>query len=210
MQLTGYTSFIVDKHVNAVDYLKICLRAFGVLIHLRDAPLNADIPKELQKDDYHEKSLAYAEEQLAKRLAMTDAEWRKTIENDLALTIAQHKEAVDKENSQMASLNAVKKVIEGWKCGEAYECVKKFALEQIAESKPAGDKWYVEVEESLKKALDSQDAFEEYKERRIKSARDDIAYYKERAEKSEAEWKKANEFLAGFWKELEQLENECK
>lgn len=210
MQLTGYTSFIVDKHVNAVDYLKICLRAFGVLIDLRDEPMSADIPKELQKDDYHEKSLAYAEEQLAKRLAMTDSEWRKTIENDLDLTIAEHKEAVDKENSQMASLNAVKKVIEGWKCDEAYEGVKNFALEQIAQSKPSGDKWYVEVEESLKKALDSQDAFEAYKELRIKSARDDIAYHKEHAEKSEANWKKANEFLAGFWKELEQLENECK
>ena len=211
MQLTGYTSFIVHEHVNAVDYLKICLRAFGVLVDLRDDPLSADIPKELpKKDNYHEKALVDAEETLAKRLAMTDDEWRKKIEDSLASEIAQHKEAVEKENAEMAMLNAVKKVVEGWKCSAEYEGVKNFALEQIAKSTPYGDKWYVEVEESLKKALASQDAFEEYKELRIESARKDIAYHKEQAEKAEANWKKANEFLAGFWKELEQLENECK
>ena len=210
MQYTGYTSFIIDRNVKASEFLKICLRAFGVLIEYRDEPMSADIPRELPKPDYHEKEIVRAKEKLAQRLAMTDDEWRKKIENDLASEIAKHKESVEKENAEMARLNAVKEAIEGWKCSEAYEGVKNFALEQIAQSKPYGDKWYVEVENSLKKALESQEEFEKYKADLIESERQDVAYHEKEAAKAEANWKKANEFLAGFWKEIELLEKEGK
>ena len=210
MQLTGYTAFIVEKNVKASDFLKICLRAFGVLIDYRDDPISANIPRELPKPDYHEKEFVRAKEKLAQRLAMTDDEWRKKIEADLASEIAKHKEAVEEENAEMARLNAVKEVIEGWKCSEPYEVVKNFALDQISKSAPYGDKWYVEVEECLKKALDSQEEFEKYKANLIESEREDVAYHEKEAAKAEANWKKANEFLSGFWKEIELLEKEGK
>ena len=210
MQLTGYTAFIVDDNVKASEFLKICLRAFGVLIEYRDEPMSANIPRELPKPDYHEKEILRAKEKLAQRLSMTDDEWRKKFENDLASEIATHKEAVEKENAEMARLNAVKEVIEGWKCSEAYEGVKNFALDQIAKSEPYGDKWYVEVENTLKKVLESKEEFEKYKADLIQCAREDVTYHEKAAAKAEADWKKANEFLAGFWKEIELLEKEGK
>lgn len=56
--MTGYTSFIVDgKVTNAKDFLKLCLRAFGVLVHLSDEPLSPDIPTKIEVDNYHSKKI---------------------------------------------------------------------------------------------------------------------------------------------------------
>ena len=210
MQHTGYTSYIIDHNLKASEFLRLCLRAFNIFIEYRDEPLSPIIPKELPKDDYHEKELVKAKEKLAQRLAMTDDEWRKELENDLADKIAKHKEAVEQENAEMARLNAVKEAIEGWKCSEEYDRVKNFALEQIAKSEPYGYKWYTESEEYMRKALDSQEEFEKYKADLIQCAREDVAYHEKGVAEYEANWKKANEFLAGFWKEIELLEKEGK
>lgn len=210
MQHTGYTSYIIDHNLKASEFLRLCLRAFNIFIEYRDEPLSPIIPKELPKDDYHEKELVKAKEKLAQRLAMTDDEWRKELENDLADKIVKHKEAVEQENAEMARLNAVKEAIEGWKCSEAYDRVKNFALEQIAKSEPYGYKWYTESEECLRKALENQEEFEKYKAELIQCYREDVAYHEKGAAENEASWKKANEFLAGFWKEIELLEKEGK
>ena len=135
-------------------------------------------------------------------------ECRKELESYLVTKIAEHKEVVEKENAEMARLNAVKEAIEGWKCSEAYETVKKFALDQIAKSEPDGYKLYTEYEEYMRKALDSQEEFEKYKDELIQCAREDVAYHEKGAAENEAKWKKANEFLAGFWKEIELLEKD--
>lgn len=210
MQHTGYTSYIIDKNLKASEFLKLCMRAFNIFIEYREEPLSPNIPKELPKDDWHEKELVKAKEKLAQRLAMTDGEWRKELESDLATKIVEHKKAVEQENAEMARLNAVKEAIEGWKCSEAYDNVKNFALEQIAKSEPYGYKWYTECEECMRKALDSQEEFEKYKAELIQCAREDVAYHEKGAAENEASWKKANEFLAGFWKEIELLEKEGK
>lgn len=210
MQYTGYTRFIIDHNAKASEFLKLCLRAFNIFVEYRDEPLSPNIPKELPKDDWHEKKLVEAKEKLDRRLAMTDDEYRKELESYLATRIAEHKEAVEKENDEMARLNAVKEAIEGWKCSEAYETVKKFALDQIAKSSPDGHKLYTEYEEYMRKALENQEEFEKYKADLIQCAREDVAYHEKGAAENEANWKKANEFLTGFWKEIELLEKEGK
>lgn len=210
MKHTGYTSFIIDNNLKASEFLKLCMRAFNIFIEYRDEPLSPNIPKELPKDDWHEKELVKAKEKLARRLAMNDDECRKELESYLVTKIAEHKEVVEKENAEMARLNAVKEAIEGWKCSEAYDSLKNFALGQIAKSAPHGYKWYTESEEYMRKALDSQEEFEKYKADLIQCAREDVAYHEKGAAEYEANWKKANEFLAGFWKEIELLEKEGK
>lgn len=62
MQHTGYTSYIIDNNLKASEFLKLCLRAFNIFIEYRDEPLSPNIPKELPKDDYHEKELVKAKE----------------------------------------------------------------------------------------------------------------------------------------------------
>ena len=210
MPYTGYTRFITDHNLKASEFLKLCMRAFDIFIEYRDDPLSTNIPKELPKDDWHEKELVKAKEKLNRRLAMTDDEWRKELESDLATKIAEHKEAVEKENVKMARLNVVKEAIEGWKCSEAYDSLKNFALDQIAKSAPYGYKWYTESIECMRKALDSQEEFEKYKADLIQCAREVVAFHEKGAAENEASWKKANEFLAGFWKEIELLEKEGK
>lgn len=210
MQHTGFTSFIIDHSAKASEFLKLCLRAFNIFIEYRDEPLSPNIPKELPKDDWPEKKLVKAREELDHRLAMTDDEWRNELESVLASKIAAHREAVERENAEMARMNTVKEAIEGWKCSEAYEAVKKFALDQISKSSPDDYEWYTEYEEHMKKALESQEEFEKYKADNIKCARELVDYYEKGVAENEANWKRANEFLAGFLNEIELLEKEGK
>ena len=79
MQHTGYTSYIIDKNLKASEFLKLCMRAFNIFIEYREEPLSPNIPKELPKDDWHEKELVKAKEKLAQRLAMTDGESLSTV-----------------------------------------------------------------------------------------------------------------------------------
>ena len=42
---TGYTSYIQDGDITTgKDFLKLCLRNFGVAINMRDEPLSKPVP----------------------------------------------------------------------------------------------------------------------------------------------------------------------
>lgn len=62
MQHTGYTRFIIDNNLKASEFLKLCMREFNIFIEYRDEPMSPNIPKELPKDDWHEKELVKAKE----------------------------------------------------------------------------------------------------------------------------------------------------
>lgn len=53
---TGYTAAIAEG-ITFKEYAMNCARAFGALIHMRDDPQDAPIPKTLPKDSYHQTAL---------------------------------------------------------------------------------------------------------------------------------------------------------
>ena len=201
LSCTGYTNFIQNgKVTTATDFLKLCLRNFGVLMHLRDEPLSPDIPRELPKDDYNERKLAEAKEKLAKYNEMSSKEW----EEKLAEKLKSEEEYADKHDKEVddfaSKLNAIKAGVLAWPCGNEYGSVKKFALEQIEMSMPTKSTWVYDTVKHLKEITP-----EDYRKECIKEVEHEIEYHtKEVAEEAERN-RSANEYLAGFWKSLEQL-----
>lgn len=72
---TGYTAQIYNGHpVTLRDFAFGCARAFGALVHMRDAPMDAPIPAKIEPDiAYHEEELRVARTRFTHLLALDDA-----------------------------------------------------------------------------------------------------------------------------------------
>ena len=57
---TGYTAELMEKGEPFNRFVMRCARAFGALIDLRDAQMDAPIPEKFEPSDYHVKALAKA------------------------------------------------------------------------------------------------------------------------------------------------------
>ena len=53
---TGYTAYIKDGDITTgKDFLKLCLRNFGVAIDMRDEPLSKPVPTQFEPNPYYKK-----------------------------------------------------------------------------------------------------------------------------------------------------------
>ena len=206
MQLTSFTNFIINKNMTkASEFLKLCLRGFSILADYRDDDLSPDIPRTLQKSTYHEEELVKAKERLAKRLAMTDEDWRKDLEEGIARNRKSMETAMVENNAAMEKLNKVKEAVLAWQCSEQYQRVKEYALNQISLSEPRECKWFKELDAELTQALNDKEAFEKYKANLIDSAKSDVEYHEHHIVEDNKKWEEDQAYLDGFWKEIEEL-----
>ena len=54
---TGYTSYIKDGEITSgKDFLKLCTRAFGIAVDLKDESLDVPTPNHFETDPYYEKA----------------------------------------------------------------------------------------------------------------------------------------------------------
>ena len=80
MNCTGYTAGIENgEYKGPKDFLKRCLRQFGVLISMRDEPLNAPIPKEIKVDSYYLNNLKEAEKIYKDMSNKPDSYWKRSM-----------------------------------------------------------------------------------------------------------------------------------
>ena len=99
-----------------------------------------------------------------------------------------------------SKLNAIKTEVLAWPCGNEYDSVKKFAIEQIDMSMPTKSTWVYDTVKHLKEITP-----EDYRKECIKEVEHDIDYHTREAAVEAERNRTANEYLAGFWKSLEQL-----
>jgi hypothetical protein len=125
------------------------------------------------------------------------------VDNEAAIRSLE-KEAAENAEA-LERLTKVKNAIQDWDCSEKYLPVKKFALEQISSSEPVEDSWYERYVASLKTALASQEGLDAYKANLINLAVSDIHYHKQHMIEDEERWRENQEYLDGFWKEVEKL-----
>jgi len=71
---TGYTAELMEKGMEFKPFVLQCARAFGALVLMRDAPMDAPIPEKFEPSDYNIKYLARAQEKHKTLSAMTNDE----------------------------------------------------------------------------------------------------------------------------------------
>lgn len=73
---TGYTSYIYDgKITNRSDFLKLCARAFGIAVDIKDENLSVATPNHFEPDPFYEEEYkkAVSKRNRYKRMTVDEA-----------------------------------------------------------------------------------------------------------------------------------------
>lgn len=133
---SGYTAGVADGSITDFPTFAMrCARAFGALVTMRDDPVDAQIPDEIEPAPYYDERCARLEAELATLLALTPGEAeeraRQEYEGDLRIDAecAAHKAAVRQRYEAMLA------EVRAWTPPtEDHEGMKAFMLEQLTGS----------------------------------------------------------------------------
>jgi len=136
---TGYTHQVCEGKITEFpEFAMSCARAFGALITMRDAPMDADIPEEIAPEtSYYEQRLTDEKKRLGEIQAMTkaEAEAAAATAHQEALT-SRAKYLADKEQ-EATRLNAMLAKVRAWlPPTEEHVEMKKFMIDQLTISMP--------------------------------------------------------------------------
>ena len=176
---TGYTAGIIDGTTEKFqDFAKLCIRAFGATVHMRDEPFDKCYEPRTPSD-YHLKALNDAKEKLKKAESFTDKELIKMRKKELEKSRDYHIKRIAETKVISNKLESFLKEAKGFVVPTSeHEAFKKFMVEQLESTiKHDGDSTYhekllPEIEEELKNINASVVRFS-----LIEDANRDIAYH---------------------------------
>ena len=202
---TGYTSYIYDgKITNGADFLKLCTRAFGIAVDIKDENLSVATPNHFEPDPYYEKRYKESLASREKAYNMTLEEAKEDMISKFKNNKASAKRCLKDYKDEDKKYLKVREEVEKWiPPTPDHEGLKKFCLEQIDMS--LNTSLYKWCEEDINKELDtSDDAIRKY----IDDLKDQKDRQVNRAyEKYQAELKRVEEKNLWMKQFLDSLEN---
>ena len=211
---TGYTQQIIDGTVKTPrEFLHLCLRNFGICISLRDEPLNpqGDYTESIKKYyqdtiGYLNKALENAKKEYARISNLSDDDLYEMYVKKFTDNRNYYQKRTDEAKKQNAKYQSFYDAIKSWDCSEEFNNIKKFALDQIDDSKEPEDFYKDELTKKMltKKEFISDGKYE-YKENLLKNAEQDVNYKQERLDSIIKNMNDALAFYEQFKKEIEKL-----
>lgn len=205
---TGYTAYIEDGSITTgKEFLKLCTRAFGIAVEIRDEPLSVPTPTQFSPNAFYRNKYERAVAELDVARSMTidtaRAEMRARHEQD----VARAREFVEKYTAINERYAGVREQVEAWlPPTEAHTGIKKFALEQI-DMCVTDDKYLDEYRKRANAVLDDSD------EAVAAYIQEQIAFCEESAQRAKAAWeeeqnraKEKSDFMSQFISSLENME----
>lgn len=207
---TGYTASIDDRSItNGKDFLKLCIRAFGVCIDQREDSLKTPLVTKFKPNGYYtrQKDEAVNRYENLKNTSIEDYYIRK-IEQ-----IKQSKEVNIKiyENKKLERqlYLKIKSEVESWiPPTEEYESIKQFALDQISIGIPTEKEileYKMKTEADLNYTI--SDACRDY-EIELSDLKDSIEYYEKKCREEAERCNSRNKFMKQFLDSLEEIKCE--
>ena len=211
---TGYTQQIIDGTVKTPkEFLHLCLRNFGVCVSMRDESLKlqgnyTEYIKRYYQDTigYYTKALENAKKEYARISNLSDDDLYEMYVKKFTDDRNYYQKRTDEAKKQNAKYQSFYDAIKNWDCSEEFSNIKKFALDQIDDSKEPED-FYKDVltKKILTKKEFIADGKYEYKKDLLKSAEQDVNYKQERLDDAIKNMNDALAFYERFKKEIEKL-----
>ena len=207
---TGYTSYINDgKITNGADFLKLCTRAFGVAIELKDEDLPVPTPIHFEPDPYYKEQYEKAVKKRNKYRKMTLDEARKEF-------IVQSIENINSTKSHLKNLigendkyRAIRNEIMQWIPPTSdHEKLKEYAINQLDISMNSADTIKYYKEESDKMIDDNEKAVTEYLDRKRKMTKENVVRSYKKWQENIKETEEKNLWMKQFLDSLETISNE--
>lgn len=215
---TRYTEFIENKQCNSVkQFLKLCLRNFGVLSKYRDEPLSLDFEPDFTDENVNsfiknnENRIEKYKKELKEYDNLSYDEKVSKIKEDCLKELNFYKNIYDKSVKLNTKYDNFIEAIDSWDCSEDFNSIKEFAINQCEISKENLDYYEKEIIK-YQKLLDKIETSKyevqcEIDKHRnaiianIKSCQDYINRIKEQNNKYESN----KEFYDRFVKEIENI-----
>lgn len=155
--MTGYTAQIENGNITTgKDFLKLCTRAFGIAMDMREKPLSVPTPTQFEPDPYYKQKYDKAVEVRDKWRQMTFDETKQEMIEKHNAKITQAKKSLEKYKLEDEKYKKVRNEIKEWNPPtDEHKALKNFALEQIDLSMNTDLYKYLEIE--LNKKLDISD-----------------------------------------------------
>jgi hypothetical protein len=188
---TGYTCIIEDREdVTFAEYVWRCARAFGALIEMRDAAIDAAIPAEFVPSTYHVERLAEARARLRDlgSVTVTAAKEKARAEHREALAAWKVREA--KRTATLARYDAIRAQAARWEPPTAdHAGLRDFMLQQIDVSTE-----FMRTPRSRPKALTGQ----AWLDAQIASAKWDVDYHEKQLAEERSRVASRNTWVAAL------------
>ena len=154
---TGYTAYIKDgKITSGKEFLKLCTRAFGIAVDLKDESLDVPIPNHFEPHPYYEKAYKDSLVSREKAYSMTLEEVREDIISKYNDNKGRAAKILEEYKDEDKKYLKVREEIERWiPPTSEHENLKKFCLEQIDMS--LNTTLYEWCEKDINKELDISD-----------------------------------------------------
>lgn len=132
---TGYTEPILKgKVTNFKDYAKLCMRAFGATIHMRDDSLDVEYSKR-EPTDYHMKALKSWEEKLIEFKSFTDEQFLEKRRSEIKDSIDYHAKKMLECEINLNRLTSILTDVNDWvPPTEDHQGIKEFMVNQIEQT----------------------------------------------------------------------------
>lgn len=203
---TGYTAHIEDGEITTgKEFLKLCTRAFGVAIDVKDEPLSTPTPSSFEPSPFYKESYDRALKKLEEVNKMTFDEAKIQMRADYEKRISDYKAYAEQEAAMNEKYVKVRKEVEEWiPPTSEHEGLKKFALEQIDMSMTKQKYIDEYLEKSKEEFDDSDEAVQNY-------INDIVDYYQRDIERSYKSWQEElertrskNEWMTKFLESLKE------
>lgn len=154
---TGYTFYIKDEKITSgKEFLKLCTRAFGIAVDLKDKSLDVPTPNHFEPDHYYEKEYKDSLASREKAYSMTLEEAKEDMISKFKNNKASAERCLKDYKNEDKKYLKVREEVEKWTPPTSeHENLKKFCLEQIDMS--LNTSLYKWCEEDINKELDTSD-----------------------------------------------------
>lgn len=204
---TRYTAYIEDGEITTgKEFLKLCTRAFGIAIDVRDEPLSVPTPTHFESSTYYKEEYEKTLRKLSEINAWTFDEARNQMKEDYKERISHYKKLTEKSIFLRNIYLKIRDEVERWvPPTEEHQELKNFALEQIDMCIPD----QADIEKYLRQSQEEFDNSNEAVERYISQTRE---YYQKRLNRVDESWKveiqrtnEKNEWMQQFLDSLESM-----
>lgn len=134
---TGHTADIQDGTTTELrDFALACARNFGALIHMRDEPHDAPIPRRAPppRTDYHDERIAAARDALAELPSLSADECAARAADEHAEAVCRRTERQARRAQDRRRYDAMLAQVTLWDVPDDLKGLREFMIEQLASS----------------------------------------------------------------------------
>ncbi len=215
----SYAAFIKDGRItNAKDFMKLCLRNFGIMQEHYQDPLSLESVLEKNFDvetnssyqryvkylnneyDRLKKYIHQQEDKESYDIAFTE------FVADIEKSIADYKKAIVERTKENEMYEKYIDKIQKWNCSHQYENIKKFAIEQCTNALKDVNFYEREIKRCEEQLVSPKVSFDNHLQAMIEVTRQSIDMYAKSINQCINSLKERKEFFDGFMTELNKMD----